>query len=89
MGRYLSFFIKRRIVCVEIIGIEIILRYAHSVGKSLIVHDFSRAKKFYRVAHIGVVDQAKNIVIGRASLLLCYYHVFATKLSLAKVRKSI
>ena len=51
------------------------------------MHDLTRAQKFYYVVYVGVVGKTKNIIVGCARLLLCYYHVFATKLSLAKVRK--
>ena len=64
-----------------------ILGDSQAIAEALIMDDFALAKEFYRVAHVGVVAQAENVVIGRASLLLCYYHVFATKSRLAKVRK--
>ena len=51
------------------------------------MHDLSGAKEFYYVVYVGIVGKAKNIVVGRARLLLCYYHVFATKSWCVKVRK--
>ena len=66
-----------------------ILSDADAVGEALIVNYLALAEEFYRIANVGIVGEAQNVVIGRARLLLCYYHVFATKLSLAKVRKSI
>ena len=64
-----------------------ILRDADSVAKSLIMHDLALAEEFNWLFDVGIVDEAHDIVVGYARLLLCYYHVFATKLSLAKVRK--
>ena len=66
-----------------------VLGNADSIGETLVMHDLSRAQVLDDVAHVRVITQAKNVVVGHASLLLCYYHVFATKLSLAKARKSI
>ena len=51
------------------------------------MHDLALAEIFERLADVGVVDKADKIVVGHSRLLFCYYHVFATKLSLAKVRK--
>ena len=81
--------IKRRIASVEILGVEVILSYADAVGEALIVHDLALAEEFYRIANVGVVGEAQNVVIGRARLLLCYYHVFATKSWFVKVRKTL
>ena len=51
------------------------------------MHYFPLPEEFDGIPYVGIVNETKNVVIGGASLLLCYYHVFATKLSLAKVRK--
>ena len=63
--------VKRRVAGVEVFGIEIILRNAESIAEALIVYYFTRAEEFYRVAHVGIVRKSENIVISRASLLLC------------------
>ena len=78
-----------RIDGVEILGIQIVLGNAEGVGEALIVNDLAGSKKFDGLPDIRVVGQTENVVIGGARFLLCYYHVFATKLSLAKARKSI
>ena len=51
------------------------------------MHYLALTKKFYYIIYIGVVGKAENVVVGHSRFLLCYYHVFATKLSLVKVRK--
>ena len=56
-------------------------------GKALIMHQLTLTKELDGILDIGVIHQAEDIVVGNASLLLCYYHVFATKSCLAKVRK--
>jgi hypothetical protein len=79
--------VKRRVASVEILGIEVVLRYADSIGETLIVNDFTCAQELYYVVDVGVVGKTQNVVIGRASLLLCYYHVFAMFLGCQKTRK--
>ena len=64
-----------------------LLRDAERFTEALIVHDLALAQILDGIAHVGIVTQPQNIVVGDSRLLLCYYHVFATKLSLAKVRK--
>ena len=53
------------------------------------MNDFAFAEVFDGIADVGVIHKAENVVVGYACLLLCYYHVFATKSCLVKVRKSI
>ena len=79
--------IEARIEGVEVFAVKIVLRDAYGVAKALIVNYLTLAEILYRLLDIGVVNKTQDIVVGHASLLLCYYHVFATKLSLAKVRK--
>ena len=79
--------IEGRVVAVEILGIQMILRNAEGIAEPLIVNDLPFAKEFDGIPYVGVVAKPQNVVVGGSRLLLCYYHVFATKLSLAKVRK--
>ena len=68
----LSFlFIKRRVDCVEVLAVEVILSDSQGVSKALIVHDFALAQIAQRVTHVGVVAQADEVVVGHARLLLC------------------
>ena len=75
--------VKRRVTSVEILAVQIILRDTQSVAEALIMNDLAFAEEFYWIAHVGVVDEPQDIVVGRSCLLLCYYHVFATTLSVA------
>ena len=59
----------------------------NGVTESLIMHQLTLSKELDGIPHVGIVGQAQDVVVGRSRFLLCYYHVFATKLSLAKARK--
>ncbi len=72
---------------VEIAGVHVLLRNAECITETLIVHKLALAQVAQRIADIGIVAQTDQVVVGDTRLLLCYYHVFATKLSLIKVRK--
>ena len=80
-------FIKARIHSIEILRIQPILRYAQSFTEPLIMHDLAFSQELERLAHVGVIDQANKVIVGDARLLLCYYHVLATKSWCVKVRK--
>ena len=64
-----------------------LLRAGKGIGEALIMHDLAFAQELNGIAHVGIIHESQNVIIRGARLLLCYYHVFATKLSLAKVRK--
>ena len=64
-----------------------ILSYSYAVAEALVVNYLALAKEFYRIAYVGIVGQAQNVIIGRARLLLCYYHVFATFWGSQETRK--
>lgn len=70
-------FVKSRIVGIEILRIERVLRNTHCITETLKVNDFALTQKANRIAHIWVVYQPQNIVIGRACLLLWCNHIRA------------
>ena len=76
--------IKAWITSIEIGLRRNFLRPAKRFSEALVVDDFTLAKEFYRIAHIWIVNKSKQVVIGHAGLLLCYYHVFATKIKVCK-----
>ena len=47
------------------------------IAEALIMHYFALTEKLDNVVYVGIVRKAKNVVVGYARLLLCYYHVFA------------
>ena len=87
VGRSCSLAVKRRIDRIEIFGIQIVLRDADGIAKSLIMHELTLAQEFDRLADVGIVTQTQNVVVRRARLLLCYYHIFAMFLVFQKTRK--
>ena len=80
-------FIKRRIVGVKILAVEVVLSDSQGIAEALIMHDLPLAKELNGVAYVGIVRQAQNVVVGGACFLLCYYHVFARFLGCQKTRK--
>lgn len=48
-----------------------VLYRAQRVAEALEVYDFAGTQELDRLAHIGVVDQAQQVVVGRAGFLLC------------------
>ena len=75
--------VKRGIGHIEILWIEIFLRFSYGIAKALVVNYLTLTEELDGVSNVGIVHKAKNIVIGGSCLLLCYYHVFATTLSVA------
>ena len=48
-----------------------VLDHSHRLAEALKVHDFALAEEFDNVVYVGVVGEAKNVVVGHARLLLC------------------
>ena len=46
--------------------------------KTLVMNDFTRAQEFNRIAYIGVIGEAQDIIIGGACFLLCCNRVSTT-----------
>ena len=84
---FFCLFVKARIYRVEILRVHAVLSKTEGIGEPLIMNDLALAEIFYGVANVGIIHKSQDIIVGHARFLLCYYHVFATKLSLAKVRK--
>ena len=68
---HLFLLIKGRIVAIEIFGIQLILCDSKGFRKALIVYDLASAKEFDGIAHVGIVNQAQNIIVGCSCLLFC------------------
>ena len=62
--------VDRRIERVVVLRIQIVLHDAQRVAEALEVYDFSCAQEFDRLTHVRIVDQAQQIVVGRAGFLL-------------------
>ena len=83
----LNSFVEAGVDGIEVLAVKLILGNSEGVGEPLVMHDLPLTQELDGIPHVGIIHQAENVIVGDASLLLCYYHVFATKLSLAKVRK--
>ena len=82
-----ALFVEGGVAGVEVFAVEAILGGVEGFGEALIVDDLALAEELEGIADVGIVDHAEEVIIGHARLLLCYYHVFATKSCLLKVRK--
>ena len=72
-GLFLHLFclVKRRIERVEILAVQLLLRDAEGIGEALVMDDLALAEILDGIAHVGVIGQAQDIVIGHSRLLLC------------------
>ena len=48
------------------------------ISEALEMHDLTLAQEAYRRDNVGIVDELKNIVVGRSRLLLCCNFVRTT-----------
>ena len=67
-----SAFVEGGVVCIEVFRVQIVLNDPQSITEALEVRDFPRAQEADRVANIGVVGKAQDVVIGQPRLLLWY-----------------
>ena len=62
--------VKGGIVAVDILVIGTLLNAAQAIGKALVVDDLALTQKLDGIAHVGVIRQTQNVVVGHARLLL-------------------
>lgn len=67
--------VKGRIICIEIFAIRVILCDAERITESLEVGDLSLAEEFDGIAHIGVIHEAKNIIVSDSGFLFWCNHI--------------
>ena len=77
-------FVKLGIVPVEILVFEIILHLAQRFAETPVVHDLALTQEFQRRAHVGIVDETKQIVIRHARFLFCCNNIRTTALFFAR-----
>ena len=63
--------VKGGVAGVEILGIQVVLGDAEGVAEPLVMHDLPLPEELDRLADVGVVAQAENVVVGHPRLLLC------------------
>lgn len=64
-------FVKLRIVRVKVLAVQVVLYYPQPFTETLEVNYLTLAQKLDRVAHIGVVRVAQNVVVCLSRFLLC------------------
>ena len=62
--------IELRVPAVKVLCIHIILCDTERLAEALVMHDLALAQEFDGVAHVGIIGQAQDVVIGHARLLL-------------------
>ena len=62
--------VKRRVEGIEVPCIQPVGGQAERFTEPLIMHKLPCAEELDRVAHVGIVAHAENVVVGRAGLLL-------------------
>ena len=70
-GRIL-FAVKLGVKRIDVFAVQLVGHNAQGFAKALEVYDFPRAQELDGFAHIGVVDQPQDVVIGYPCFLLCY-----------------
>ena len=64
-------FVKRRIACVIVSGIQTLGRACKPFAEALVVYDLPLSQEAENVGHVGIVGKPKQIVIRGSCLLLC------------------
>ena len=63
--------IDRRVEGIVILCVQVLLHNTQRIAETLEMHNFTRTQELERLAHIRVVDQAQQIVVGCAGFLFC------------------
>ena len=70
--------IKGGVHRVEVPFVESVGNKTQRFAEPLVMHDLSGAQEFHYVAHIRIVAQAQDVVVGDARFLLCCTFVRTT-----------
>lgn len=68
-------FVEGRIPAVEVFLVHFVLGDAESITEALVVDDFPLPQEADGVAHVGIVDQAQQIVVCDTRFLLWCNHI--------------
>ena len=66
----LSSLVKGRVEGVEVFGIQLVGEDAETLAKALKMNDFPFPQEFDGIAHIRIIREAEDVVIGHPSFLL-------------------
>ena len=63
-------FVESRVYGVDVFLVQLFRGQAQGLAKALVVDDLPLAQEAYDIAYVGVIAEAKNVVIGGAGFLL-------------------
>ena len=63
-------FVEGRVYGVDVFLVQLFRGQAQGLAKALVVDDLPLAQEAYDIAYVGVIAEAKNVVIGHTGLLL-------------------
>ena len=66
----IAVFVKAWVKCVEVLLVELISCKPQTLAKALIMHYLSCSEELDYVAHVRVVNQTENVIVGCTSFLL-------------------
>ena len=70
--------IKLRVKSIEVFAVQLLLSNAQHFTEALEVDDFPLPQEFNWVAHIRVIHQPQDVVVGHPCLLFCCNHIRTT-----------
>jgi len=62
---------KGRVHMIDIFFVQALTQLFHRLAEALEMHDLTSTQEFDYIVHIGIIGQAQDIIVGRASFLLC------------------
>ena len=68
---FVAALVKRGVDRVKVLAIKLFLSDSQGISKALIVHDLALTQVAQRIAHVRVIAQANEVVVGRTRLLFC------------------
>lgn len=71
--------VERGIPAVEILCVHIVLRHPKRIAEALVMDDLAFSEEFEYIAHVPIVDEPEQIVVGYARFLFCCRPVNTTK----------
>ena len=72
------FFVKRRVERIEVPAVQMIGGDSQTFTEALVMNDFSLPQEANGINDIGIVAEAKDVVVGSAGLLFCCNHISTT-----------
>ena len=61
-------FVKAGVAGIEVLVVQIIGRNSKPFAEPLVMHDFTGPQEFQRIADIGIINEAQQVVVGSTGL---------------------